>query len=64
MNRRALEHHLRQHGCTPHREGSRHTIWINVATSQRTEMPRHTEIKTPTMRRICWRLGIPQPTER
>jgi hypothetical protein len=64
MNRRALERYLRQHGCRREREGSRHTIWSNPATGQETQVPRHTEIKTPTMRQICADLSVPDPPGR
>ena len=58
MKRRALEQLLREHGARIKREGSRHTIWINPQTGQKSTVPRHTEIKKQTARAICKDLGI------
>ena len=63
MRRRLLECHLRTYGCTIHREGGNHTIWINPATQQKAPVPRHTEIKAGTAWTICRLLGIPKPLE-
>ncbi|HVE72629.1 MAG TPA: type II toxin-antitoxin system HicA family toxin [Thermoanaerobaculia bacterium] len=56
MKRRDLERHLRQHGCTVLREGGNHTVFVNETSSRVTAVPRHNEIKTPTVREICKRL--------
>ena len=64
MKRRGLEAHLRHHGCVVLREGGRHTVYINQATGRVAAVPRHAEIKTPTVREICKALDIPIPEGR
>lgn len=59
IKRRDLERHLRQHGCSLLREGARHSVWINVATEQRSVVPRHREIPRSTVKAICDQLGVP-----
>ncbi|MBI3407267.1 MAG: type II toxin-antitoxin system HicA family toxin [Planctomycetes bacterium] len=61
MNRRALEKHLRFHGCFLHHHGGKHDIWINPLTLGRSPIPRHTKLKRGTAKGICRRLGIPLP---
>jgi mRNA interferase HicA len=58
VKRRELERLLREHGAIVKREGARHTIWINPKTGQKSEVPRHAEIKRNTARGICKDLGI------
>lgn len=62
MKKRDLERHLTENGCTLARQGSRHELWENPTTGQRTTVPRHKEIKAPTARGICRQLGVPAPT--
>jgi mRNA interferase HicA len=64
LKKRELERHLKEHGCALLREGANHEMWENVATGQRTTVPRHGEIKTPTARGICRQLGVPLPLGR
>ncbi|HEY0159427.1 MAG TPA: type II toxin-antitoxin system HicA family toxin [Thermoanaerobaculia bacterium] len=64
MKRRDLERHLRHHGCGVLREGSRHTVYVNEAAGRVAAVPRHAEIKTPTVREICKALEIPLPEGR
>jgi mRNA interferase HicA len=64
MKRRDVEVHLRSHGCSVLREGGSHTIWRNDENGKITAVPRHTEIKTPTVREICKVLDIPLPAGR
>ena len=61
MKKREFERHLAAHGCHLARQAAKHELWENAATQQRTTVPRHREIKTPTMRGICRQLGIPPP---
>jgi mRNA interferase HicA len=59
MKRRDLEAHLRRHDCEFLREGARHTVYINVTSGRKAAVPRHNEIKTPTVREIsARRLGF------
>ena len=52
MKKRDLERHLTEHGCRLTRQASRHELWENPASGQRTTVPRHKEIKPPTARGI------------
>lgn len=45
MKKRDLERHLQAHGCQLIREGANHEMWENPATSERSVVPRHREIK-------------------
>ena len=64
MKRRDLERHLRQHGCAVIREGGNHTVYTNESNGRIAAVPRHAEIKTPTVREICKALDIPAPAAR
>ena len=61
MKLRALERHLRAHGCIFFREGGAHTIWLNPSNRKIASVPRHSEIKEGTVRSICRQLEIQQP---
>ncbi|HVP17498.1 MAG TPA: type II toxin-antitoxin system HicA family toxin [Spirochaetia bacterium] len=61
MNRRALERHLRSHGCFLNHQGTRHVIWVNPRTQAHAPVPRHATIRRGTARGICRLLGIPVP---
>ncbi|HSV91632.1 MAG TPA: type II toxin-antitoxin system HicA family toxin [Desulfobacterales bacterium] len=62
MNRRALEHHLRAHGCFLNHHGGRHDIRVNPRTQAHAPVPGHATIKQGTARGICRILGITLPT--
>ena len=64
MRRRDLEQYLLRHDCVVKREGSAHTIYTSPANGKSAAVPRHTEIKTATLRRICHDLGIATPLAR
>jgi predicted RNA binding protein YcfA (HicA-like mRNA interferase family) len=59
MKRRDFETHLRRHGCEILREGGGHTIWMNTRTGRTSAVPRHSDIKVGTARRICEVLDVP-----
>jgi hypothetical protein len=61
VNRRALERHLRQHGCILHHHGRRHDVWLNPQTQAQAPVPRHNTLKRGTARKVCRILGIPLP---
>lgn len=61
MKRSELERHLRNAGCHLEREGGRHAIWLNPANGATAAIPRHSELKRNTARRICSDLGIEKP---
>ena len=60
MKRRALVHHLEQHGCRLLREGGNHSIFASPA-GRTSSVPRHTEINDDLAKKICKDLGIPIP---
>jgi mRNA interferase HicA len=62
VKKRDLERHLSAQGCRLVREGARHELWENTASGQRTTVPRHREIKLPTVRGICRQLGVVPPS--
>jgi mRNA interferase HicA len=62
MKRTDLVRHLQTHGCALYREGKKHSLFHNPTTNQVAAVPRHTEIKEPTARRICDDLGVPRPS--
>jgi predicted RNA binding protein YcfA (HicA-like mRNA interferase family) len=64
MKRRDFEQHLTRHGCYVLREGSGHTIYRNPANGKSASVPRHSQVKTPTLRRVCKDLDIPIPLTR
>ncbi len=61
MNRRESEGHLRAHGCRLHPHGAKHDIWIDSASKSKAPLPRHKALKTPLVRGVCRKLGIPSP---
>ena len=63
MNRRALEQHLRQHGCIFNHHGKKHDFWFNPMTLAIAPVPRHKVIKRGTVRSLCRILSIPLPAE-
>lgn len=44
MKRLDLIRHLESHGCTFHREGAKHSVYINRANRKSSTVPRHREI--------------------
>jgi len=61
MKRRALEKHLKQHGCRFNEHGKEHDMWVNIETGRQGAVPRHTEVKWRTARNACRALGVPNP---
>ena len=60
MKRRALVHHLEQHGPAGCSEGGNHSIFVSPA-SRTSSVPRHTEINDDLAKKICKDLGVPLP---
>ena len=61
MKKSVLLKHLKEKGCRLSREGSNHSIYINIDTKAWTAIPRHPNIEERTVFRICKQLGIPKP---
>jgi len=58
MKRIDLVRYLIKKGCTLVREGSRHTVFVNIVTKRSSSVPRHKEINNFTARKICRDLGV------
>jgi len=58
MKRIDLVRYLIKKGCTLVREGSRHSVFINMVTRRSSSVPRHKEINNFTARKICRDLGV------
>jgi predicted RNA binding protein YcfA (HicA-like mRNA interferase family) len=63
VKRGDLFRHLRANGCSLEREGSKHTIYVNVVGNMRSTIPRHSEIRDFMVRKICRDIGIAYPGE-
>ena len=61
MNRRAFLRHLRFNGCILKREGAKHSLYQNPVNGVVEAVPRHVEISSKLVEKICKRLEIPQP---
>lgn len=61
MKRHELLRHLRAYGCILKREGARHSLFVNPANGVTETVPRHVEIDNRLVKKICSRLGIPEP---
>jgi len=60
VKRRELEQHLRKHGASLVRHGSNNDIWEDQTGDKESQVPRHSEIKNNTARRILDDLGVPR----
>lgn len=60
MKRTDLIRYLEQHGCTFHREGAKHTIYVNRTKRKSSTVPRHREINDFLARKICKDLEVPE----
>jgi len=61
MKRRALIGHLVKEDCVLHREGARHSVFLNPENGHLAAVPRHREIDILLARKICRQLGISPP---
>lgn len=64
MKRKALISYLILHGCEFLREGSNHTIYINIENKSVSTLPRHKEINGYLVRKICKDLKIKNPFQK
>ena len=60
MKRNQLIQLLENHDCAFKREGSNHSIYMNLKTGKRTAIPRHSEIKDSLCNEICKQLEVPK----
>jgi mRNA interferase HicA len=61
MKRRDLISHLIKEGCVLHREGARHSVFLNPENGHFATVPRHREIENLLARKIYRQLDIPSP---
>jgi mRNA interferase HicA len=61
MKRHEFLRHLRVNGCILKREGAKHSLYMNPINGVVETVPRHVEIDNRLARKICNRLGIPEP---
>ena len=59
MKRNVVLRHLKENECLLDREGSKHSIFVNVKTGDWSAVPRHSDIREKTVMKICKELGIP-----
>jgi mRNA interferase HicA len=60
MKRSVLLKYLADNNCIAFREGSNHTIILNVLNNKKTALPRHNEIGDILAAEICKQLAIPK----
>ncbi|MDR0547075.1 MAG: hypothetical protein LBG77_05775 [Dysgonamonadaceae bacterium] len=60
MKRTLLIQYLNANSCYLKREGSKHSIFINMKTGKSTSIPRHLDIDEITASKICMQLEIPR----
>lgn len=58
MKRKEFIRELEKAGCVLYRHGSKHDIYRNPATGQKSPIPRHTEVKDSLCRLIRKQLGL------
>ncbi len=58
MKRQQLIGYLNKNGCLLLREGSKHSIYYNVANDKTSAVPRHNEISDFLAKKICRDLGL------
>ena len=61
VKRRDLLDHLKRQGCVLHREGAKHSVFLNSENGHIATVPRHREIEILLVRKICRQLDIPIP---
>lgn len=61
MKRRDFIRELSRAGCSLHRQGGKHEIWINPKNNRKTSVPRHTELRDSLCEEIRALLGLEEP---
>ena len=64
MKHRDLLNHLSKEGCILHREGAKHSVFLNPENGHLATVPRHREIEILLARKICRQLDISVPKTR
>jgi predicted RNA binding protein YcfA (HicA-like mRNA interferase family) len=60
LKRHELLRHLERNGWKLHREGSRHSIYLNSGDGAKASVPRHAEIDNRLAGKIYRQLSIPR----
>ena len=60
MKRALLIRHLKSQGCKKHREGKKHTVFINTRNQKVSTVPRHKTINDFLAVKICKDLDVPK----
>ena len=60
MKRLEFLKHLKKHNCVILREGSNHTIYINLLNNKQSTVGRHTELSNLLCKKVCKQLEIPE----
>jgi mRNA interferase HicA len=63
LKRRDLLKHVRAYGCDLHREGAKHSVYVNRELGKVSSIPRHKEINDFLARKICGDSEIPAPAK-
>jgi len=63
VKRKELIHQLVASGCTLHRHGSRHDVYLNPRNGNKQPVPRHAEIHDKLARHIMKHLGLLEKPE-
>lgn len=61
MKRKDLMRHLKDNNCLLESEGGKYSIFKNMTNQITTPVTRHAEIADFTVKKICKKLGIPDP---
>jgi predicted RNA binding protein YcfA (HicA-like mRNA interferase family) len=64
VKRRDFIDHLKKEGCVFHREGAKHSVFLNPENGHMATVPRHREIEVFLAKKICRQLDIPIPKKR
>jgi mRNA interferase HicA len=60
MKRSEFIRYLKMHNCSMLREGTKHSIFYNLANNKQATVGRHSELSNLLCKKICRQLGIPE----
>jgi predicted RNA binding protein YcfA (HicA-like mRNA interferase family) len=64
MKRNDFIRHIQQQGCVFLREGAKHSVFFNVKNNRASTVPRHNEINSFLVKKICKDLDIINPNKK
>lgn len=62
MKRKEFMRHLKDNNCVLQSESGKYSIFVNLNNQITTPVTRHNEIADFTVKKICKKLGIPEPS--